>query len=108
MLSLAPSHIVPARVERLDERTLRYTPEGGFVWSLFRDDDRLFAPGDTVEMTGVTVAVTAITDEGRPSEVAYQFAVPLDDSSLVWLERQGSIFVPFSLTAVGESYRVNY
>ena len=107
VLSLAPSRFVPARVERLDERTLRYTPEGGFSWALFRENDRTFTPGDTVELTGMTVEVTAITDEGRPSEVTYEFDVPLDDPSLVWLELQGREFVPFNIPAVGESSTLN-
>lgn len=105
--SLAPSHVVPMRLTRLDERTLVMRPEGGFSWSLFRDDDHPFALGETVELTGMSVEVTNLTDEGRPSEVAYEFLVPLEDRSLVWLELRGREFVPFTLPAVGESYILN-
>lgn len=62
--------------------------------------------GDTVELTAVTVEVIALTDDGRPAEVAFSFSVPLEDPSLRWLAVTTDGYIPFTVPAVGETVLV--
>ncbi len=105
--SLAPNTLVQMRVSRPDESSLAVEPEGGFPWWLFRDGEHAFALGERVELTGMTVEVTKLAEEGWPLEVVYRFAVPLEHPSLVWLELQNGALVPFTPPAVGESHVLN-
>ncbi|MCB9849512.1 MAG: hypothetical protein H6817_02270 [Phycisphaerales bacterium] len=105
MRMLGPS-LSAITIERLDERTLLITPDDGFMaWSydhLVRSLDHPFAPGDVIKVTGMTVEVTATTDDGRPATAKFTFDVPLDDASLLWLQWRDGAFVDFPLPAVGE------
>jgi hypothetical protein len=48
--------------------------------------------------------VRDVTADGRPAEVDFLFAVPLEDPSLLWTRLQaGGALVPWSPPAVGES-----
>ncbi|HEY5943846.1 MAG TPA: hypothetical protein VIV40_00065 [Kofleriaceae bacterium] len=92
--------------ERLDARTLRVSPERGF---LLHELDQMtrsprirpFAIGDRIELTGLTIEIESITADGRPLSVLAHFAQPLDDSSLTWLRWQGHAYVPYMPPAVG-------
>lgn len=97
---------VPLYFTRTDDRTLKMRSEGGFPWSLFRDDDHPFAPGDRVELTGMTVQITSPADEGWPVEVTYRFSVPLEHPSLVWLQLEDGL-EPFIPPAVDETVVLN-
>ena len=101
--------ITPIRLTRPDEHTLIMQPDGGYPWFLFRDADHPFAVGDRVELTGMTVEVTKLTDDGRPLEVAFHFSVPLEDPSLVWFVwfQVQDAFEPFTPPAVGETIMLN-
>ena len=59
--------------------------------------------GQRVELTGMTVTVTALTEDGRPAEAAFRFSVPLEDTSLRWLNWKDDMFQPFAPPAVGET-----
>lgn len=41
-----------------------------------------FEIGDTVELNRVTVEILQITDDGRPTKVAFHFDTPLEDDSI--------------------------
>lgn len=111
----APAHVrslasgsVPLAVTRIDERTLQIRPEGGFITGpiehAYRSADEPMALGHKVELTGLTIEVTALTDDGRPAEVTFRFAVPLEDESLRWLEYDDEEgYVPYRPPAVGET-----
>ena len=103
--SLAPVSMaaVPTKVTRLDEFTLRAEPEGGYLDSLFRDGDHAFGMGDTVELTGVTIMITSLSEEGWPSIVDFRFDAALEDSSLVWFRAHGFDLLPWPPPAVGET-----
>ncbi len=94
-------------VHRRDERTLIIRPEKGFLsWVfelLFRGEERALALGERIEMTGLTIEITELTADQRPAEVAFRFAVPLEDASLCWLCWQDGVFRPFVPPAVGET-----
>lgn len=92
-------------VSRPDERTLVVRPARGFIsWKfeeLLRDERNPMVVGERVELTGLTIEVTALTEDGRPGEAVFRFAVPLEDTSLHWLCWGPEGFVSFALPAVG-------
>ena len=90
-------------VERVDARTLRVTPTGGF---LRYEVDRMmrarpFAVGDTIPLIGLAIEIEAITEDGRPRSALAHFTVPLEDPSLVWLRWLGHTYVPWQPPAIG-------
>lgn len=115
IMRVARGQVRPARVywlatattavtyERLDARTLRVAPDGGF---LRYEVDRMmrarpFAVGETIALTGVTIEIAALTGDGRPSIALAHFATVLEDPSLVWLRWEGHGYVPFVPPAIG-------
>jgi hypothetical protein len=107
MRILASSQFGPVEVKRIDERTITVRPRGGYLVTvldrLFRDDQDPFSVGEKIKLTGMTVEVTELMDNGRPAEAAFTFGVDLEDGSLRWLQYQEGRYVPFSPPAVGES-----
>lgn len=107
MRILASSQFHPVEVNRIDERTITVRPRGGYLVTvldrLFRDDQDPFSVGEKITLTGMTVEVTELTDEGRPAEAAFTFSVDLEDASLRWLQYQRGRYVPFHPPAVGQS-----
>lgn len=122
-------------LRRTDDRTLIVRPTGGYLQRpgalvveggreerpafypsylsqhldrVFRGDAHPMALGEKVELTLVTVEVTALTPDGRPAEATFRFAAPLEDARLHWIawaptERR---FLPFSPPTVGETVRL--
>jgi hypothetical protein len=88
-------------VSRPDASTLVLRPAGGYL-RYFEDTNVRarqvpFAPGDRVELPGLAITIQQVTADARPAEVAYQFAVPLEDARLrwrVWRDRAYQPFVP--------------
>ena len=101
---LAPG-IPEVSIRRPDERTIVIRPARGYLdWipdRLFRSERRPLRLGDRVGLTGMTAEVIAVTDGGRPAEVAFRFDVPLEDHSLEWLCYRGGRFRPFTPPDVG-------
>ncbi len=98
-------------VSRPDATTLRVRPEKGFLdneWlRMVRGPSRPFRPGDEVVLSDLRVRVREVTSDGRPAEVDFAFAVPLEDPSLLWTRLQaGGALAPWSPPAVGESQRL--
>lgn len=122
------SGIGPVEVERRGETVLAVRPAGGYLPPpgspipgrgaeqpafdrhyafplldrLFRDSDPLRL-GQRIDLTGVTVEITALTPDGRPAEATFRFAKLLDDPELRWLAWRGGVYAPFALPAVGET-----
>jgi hypothetical protein len=109
--ALAPA-IPSVTIRRLDERTLAIRPRGGYLrWALdevFRSERRPLALGDRVMLTGMTVTITALTTDGRPAEATFQFDVPLESPSLLWLCFRGDGFEPFTPPAVGREVEIRF
>ncbi len=89
---------------RVDERTLTVRDPAGFfghdVSMLFRPEGSPMPEGTRVATPNVTVDVQAARD-GVPTQVAFRFAVPLEDPSLRWVAWDGETLVPFPLPAIG-------
>ncbi|MEW5802897.1 MAG: hypothetical protein AB1847_12430 [bacterium] len=105
MITLASDRgfTVPIRISRPDECTLIVEPEGGYVWTFFRDGDHPLPVGSLIELPGMAVEVMKLAHEGWPQEVRYRFSTPLEDPSLVWLKIQPNTSLPFKLPAIGET-----
>jgi len=104
---LTSSLFQPVKIHRPDANTIVVRPQYGYyAWvldALFRDKQHPFSIGDCVELTGMTVEITELTQDNRPAEAAFIFDVPLEDASLRWLQYKDGDFVPFSPPAVGQS-----
>jgi hypothetical protein len=96
------------RVTRLDAITLRVRPEKGFfdneLARVERGASRPFRPGDEVALSDMRARVREMTPDGRPAEVDFTFAAPLEDPRFLWKRiRSGGTFVDWPLPAVGEN-----
>jgi hypothetical protein len=108
---LAPA--MPAvTIRRVDERTLAIRPERGYLRfaldHVFRSERHELALGERVVLTGMTATVTALTPDGLPAEATFQFDVPLESPSLVWLCFRGDSFEPFTPPAVGREVEIPF
>jgi hypothetical protein len=96
------------RVSRLDRTTLRVRPERGFLDNdllrIVRGPSRPFRRGEEIVLPEFRVRVREVTTDGRPAEADFEFAVPLEDASLLWMRVQaGGALTPWSPPPVGES-----
>ena len=91
-MRLLATCLSPLRVSRLDATTLRVRPEKGFLDNgllrMVRGTSRPFRPGDEVVLSDMRVRVHDVTADGRPAEVDFTFAAPLEDESLLWRRLQ--------------------
>ncbi len=69
---------------------------------MFRSTDHPLALCERIELSGMIVEITELSDDGRPMEASFRFAVPLEDPSLRWLRWKDDHFEPFVPPAVGE------
>ena len=93
-------------VERLDDRTLVLRPEGGFMprpWGqIFVDPrDLELAPGDRVELDGLTIEILEVLPDHRPSAVKFMFDVPLESPHLAIVQWERGRYVPAELPEPG-------
>jgi len=91
-------------VSRIDDRTLKVTPLGPqnfLTWPTL-------TTGQQIRLSGVTVSILSVTSEGRPTEVAFRFDVPLEHPSLDWRAWNWASwgYIAFRLPAVGETKEV--
>ena len=117
----------PVEIERLDKRTLRIRPRGGYfaardgaapglenrhllfdqrcgigaVDRLYRGDES-YQIGDRVELFGVAIEVTALTSDGRPAEVVFRFPADVQLPLYRWLKWDHGEFAPFVPPSPGE------
>lgn len=99
------SGIEPITVSRRDSHTLALQRADGFfsyaIENLFRSPETPWAAGAKVQLSDLTVEVASLTPEGRPEEVVFRFALPLEDPSLRWYAMRDSELAPFTLPSVG-------
>lgn len=97
----------PVTLERVDDRTLRVTPEQGFlryeVNQMMRSPRvHPFAAGDRIPLTGLEIEIESITPDGRPASALAHFTTSIDDPARIWLRWQGHGYVPYTPPAIGE------
>ncbi len=122
------SGIHVTEVHRPDAMTLVIRPEFGFLaprgiprqgmedeYADFNDhylwppfdtlycDGRPNTNGRRIELTGLTIEISAVTNDGRPAEATFEFDSPLEDPSRRWLRWKDGLYVPFEVPAVGET-----
>jgi hypothetical protein len=95
------------RLHRPDRHTLVIQPENGYLGTiydrLYRSEDHPMSLGERVELGGLNVEVTALTDDGRPAEAVFRFTMPLEDPSLRWLVWEDGEFVHWTPPDIGET-----
>ena len=69
---------------------------------LYRDNSPMTV-GQRIGLIGVTVEITALTDDGRPAEAAFHFLTKLENPLFRWLQWQDDGYAPFDLPAVGQT-----
>jgi len=79
--------------------------------SLFRPADMPFRVGHEAELRDMSAEVVAIDGDGQPTKVLFDFAVSLDDPSLVWFKwtwKNGlGSYSKFEIPAIGEEVQTN-
>ena len=71
--------------------------------ALVRGPDQPLTRGQQIELDGMTVKITEIGAEQRPTEAVFRFDVPLEDGSLRWLQWRDGRYEPFIPPPVGQS-----
>jgi hypothetical protein len=125
-LILAPT-VYEIEVERLDAHTLAVRPRGGLLLppglppdgddtaqppldvryafqqldQVFRGPERPFTRGQTMPLTGVTIEIAELGAHGRPTEIRFRFAEPLESPSLRWLTWTARGYEPFTPPPAG-------
>ena len=94
-------------IERLDDRTLRVKPQGGFLPTnaelMLRSERNPMHVGETVVLSHMTVRITAMTDDARPAEAIITFDAPLEDPKFYWMQWIDAGYVPFAPPPVGKT-----
>ena len=97
-------------VLRIDDRTLEIRPEKGFLSApfdaLFRGRRNPMVPGETINLSGMTVEILEIGTDGRPRSAAFRFDTPLEDRRLRWLRWDDGHYAAFVPPPVGEVRRL--
>lgn len=98
-------------VERVGEGSLVLRPEGGYFTTPWTRIFRMtaadpIAAGDTFALEGLQISVIAVTPEGAPLEVRFDFDMPLEDPSLHFVTWQNGAYVPFAVPAIGATVQV--
>ena len=108
---LLSAGLMPIDVQRTNDRTVVVRLNDGLLagswYQAFRDPvDAPLEKGYTLTLHDCSITVTGVTDTGLPSEIKYEFTVPLEDSSLRWVTWCEQGFIPFALPSPGETVRV--
>jgi hypothetical protein len=125
------SGFAPVEIERVADRILLVTPEGGYtplpgpitdpstgavshfnLENVYRSLDGFYYNpqnpmhvGQMVELSDVTVEVTKMTDDGRIAQASFTFSHSLDDDRYVWLlwDADSASYHPVEMPPVGET-----
>jgi len=130
-INFLSSGFTPVHIERVDDRSIIVTPEGGYtpqpgpivddatgmvshvhLENVYRTLEGFsYNPqdpmhvGQVVALSEVTVEVTQMTGDGRIAQAAFTFAYPLEDDRYVWLlwDEATSTYERVRIPPVGES-----
>jgi hypothetical protein len=67
----------------------------------FRAKEQPMTPRERIRLTGTDIEVTALTEDGWPTEATFRFDQNLDEPELRWLRWESGSFVSFRPPAVG-------
>jgi hypothetical protein len=120
----------PIRITRIDERTLRLVPDGGFFPrqgmleeegvapppissryanqvfdSVFREPEAAWRVGDGRDRNGVAIRVTALTTDGRSAAIEARFVESLESPVYAWIVCTAGKFQAWTPPALGETTR---
>ncbi len=94
-------------VMRVDARSLRVDFPASLFPSVFarymRSDTERFQIGQRFAVSGLTATIEALDGRGDLVRVLYEFAVPIDDASLRWMQWTNGTYVPWRPPPPGES-----
>jgi len=94
-------------VHRLDDRTLEIELTNGFIGAkldeIYRSSSFPMKVGQQVELSGMTVAVLSLTEDGRPKKASFRFSVPLENPSLNILQWRFDEYIPFTPPEIGST-----
>lgn len=100
----------PDVLHRTGDRTLRVDYTGGIMQTtlseLYRDRKIPFTLGEQVQLEGMTVTVTGLTENGRVNRADFDFDTSLDSPSFVFYNWGKNGFEPFHLPRVGETAQI--
>lgn len=105
---LAPA-LTDVELSRPDAYTLLVRPAGGYLTgfdTVFRDRALGFAAGQQIVLSDGVIDIARLTADGRPAEVAFRFAAPLESASLHWFVWRDQAFTPFVPPPVGATIRL--
>ncbi len=101
---------VPVIAQRIDRRTLELRYEGGLLreplLELYRSQRNPLRLGERIELEGLTIEVTALTDDGHVAAVRCAFDQDLDAPQLRFLAWDGHRLAPFAVPHVGAGARL--
>lgn len=125
------SGFAPVTIERVDDRTIVVTPEGGYTplpGAIFDDatgtmteihlenvyralDENFYNPrnpmrvGDVIALSEVTIEIAKMTSDGRIAQAKFTFAHPLEDNRYVWLlwNESTTAYERVTMPVVGEA-----
>jgi hypothetical protein len=102
MLSVGP---VPVAARRLDAHRLELEYEGGLLASplsqLYRSARMPMSPGERVELRGLSIELTRVTEDGRPAAAVFTFAEPLESARYRFIAWKSDRYGAFAIPAVG-------
>jgi hypothetical protein len=106
LLILAPG-TTSLVLERPSSRTLTIEAQEGWLLSpfdiVYRSRSHPVPKDYQVTLSDVRIRVEALTEDGRPRNVRFEFDRDLDDHSLRWVRYENGRYIPFDLPAVGKS-----
>lgn len=107
MLSIGP---VPLTIRRLSGRQLEIDYEGGLLAAplsqLYRSARLAMTPGENVKLQGLTIELSRVTSDGRPSAAVFTFDEELESGLYQFVEWRRDHYVPFVPPVPGAERRV--
>ena len=99
-------------VQRVALDVLEVSREGGFFSTplerLYRRDPTALRPGTGVELSSFRAEVVASTGDGLPATVRFQFRVPLEHDSFVFLAWREGRYVRVAPPGLGQTIRFEW
>lgn len=99
------------KLRRIDPFRIEVTPQDGFYSRafnrIFRGRGDPFERGATVDLRGVTVRVTEVSQWGEPLRAVFDFEQPLEDRRYTWIAWKNGRYEAFAPPPIGTTVVVN-